>query len=176
MIIGRDRRRIDQLHGHVFPGHHGRGGHGGGKRIGRDLGRRSGQAGDQLALAGVGTAQDNRRAGSLARNAQAVGLFAAALFRGHLFFDLADFRFQLGLKMVGPLMLGNLLEHHLQALQFFFDTGRPAVFLLGFAILLCKIGGHIVSNYFHNAINQFLHNIIIPIESNELYPFRLARI
>jgi len=45
--------------------------------------------------------------------------------------------------MVGALVLGNFLEHALQALQFFLDRGRAAVFLLDLAILGREICGHL---------------------------------
>jgi hypothetical protein len=44
--------------------------------------------------------------------------------------------------MIGPLMLGDLLHHHLEALQFLVDGGSPTVCLLGLEILLREIGGH----------------------------------
>ena len=39
-------------------------------------------------------------------------------------------------------MLGDFLEHHLQARQFLLGRRRPAVFFLGLEILLREIGGH----------------------------------
>ena len=141
-VVGGDRRRIDQLHRHVLPGHHGGGGHGRGERIGRHLGRRPGEAGDQLALAGVRAAQQDRRARALPRNAQAAGLLAAALLGRQLLLELGDLRFQVRLKVIGPLVLGDLLHHHLEALQFLFQGRRPTVILFGLEVLLGEIGRH----------------------------------
>ena len=47
---------------------------------------------------------------------------------------LADFGFQLGLELVGPLVLGDLGKHHLEACQLVFRRRRPAVLLLGLEI------------------------------------------
>ena len=44
--------------------------------------------------------------------------------------------------MVGPLVLGDLLEHDLEAGQFFLAGRGPAVFRLGLQVLLGEIGGH----------------------------------
>ncbi len=141
-VIGRNRRRVDQLHRDVFPGHHRRRRHGRGEGIGGHFGRGPREDGDQLALAGVRSAEQDDRAGPLPGDAQAASLFARALLNRHLLLELSNLRLQFRLKVIGPLVLGDLLHHHLEALQFLFEALRPAILLFGLEILLGKIGGH----------------------------------
>ena len=141
-ILG-DRRRVDQLHGHVLEGHHRRGRRLRGERVGGHLGRRPREAANQLALAGVGTAQEDCRAGPLPGDAKtAAALLAAALLGDQVLLELGDLGLQIGLEVVGPLVLGDLLEHDLQTGQFFLARRGPAVFLLGLQVLLGEIGWH----------------------------------
>ena len=73
---------------------------------------------DQATLARVGAAQQNARAGALAGNAEsAPTLLFGTLLRGQFLPDLGNLALQIGLEMIRSLVLGNLLEHHLQALQ-----------------------------------------------------------
>jgi hypothetical protein len=66
-----------------------------------------GEAGDQLALARVGAAEDDRRARPLPRDSQAADLLAAAALLGRkLLLGLGDLRLEFRLKVVGPLVLG----------------------------------------------------------------------
>ena len=70
-------------------------------------------------------------------------VFLPLLFSAdQLLLELGDLRFQLGLKVIGPLVLGDLLHHHLEALQFLLQGRRPAIILLGLEILLGEIGRH----------------------------------
>ena len=57
----------------------------GGKGIRGDLGGGTGEAGDQLALAGVGSAQQDGRAGALPGDSQAVALLFGRPLFGRLF-------------------------------------------------------------------------------------------
>ena len=77
------------------------------KGYGRDLGRGAGEAGDQLALAGVRTAQEDRRARPLPRNPQAVAFLLAAPFSEAISrLTLAIFDFRSAWRWSVPLCLG----------------------------------------------------------------------
>ena len=93
-------------------------------------------------LPAFGPPSDDRRAGALPRDSQAADLLAAALLGRHLLLDLGDLRLQFRLKVIGPLVLGDLLHHLLKARQFLFERRRPAILLFGLEILLREIGGH----------------------------------
>ena len=54
----------------------------------------------------------------------------------------ADFRFQLGLQLVGPLMLGDLAQHHLQTAKFVVGSLSRAVLGFGLVILGREISWH----------------------------------
>jgi hypothetical protein len=95
-----------------------------------------------LALAGIRSTQKDGRASPLPRDTKAMRFLAAAFFNDNFLLELGDFRFQFGLKVVGPLMFGDLLHHHLKALQFLFECLRATILLLGLQVLLGKIGGH----------------------------------
>jgi len=103
---------------------------GGGEWIRRDYWRGVCKASDELTFTCI------RAAKIIAVPALGVGFLVREFFCLRFFqwlvpSWLADFRFQFGLEMVGPLMLGNFLEHPLQALQFLVETSA-AIFLLDF--------------------------------------------
>ena len=123
-ILG-DRRRVDQLDCHVLEGHHRRGRRLGGERVGGHLGRCPGEAANQLALAGVGAAQEDCRAGPLPRDAKTAAALLAAFLGDQVLLELGDLGLQIGLEVVGPLMFGDLLEHDLEAGQFFLEWSWP---------------------------------------------------
>src|SRR5262245_14868123 len=69
--------------------------------------------------------------------------FLADLFRMLCFvLRLADLGLQLRLQLVGPLVLGDLAEHQLQAAQLVFRRLRAAIFLFSLLVLRSKIRGH----------------------------------
>ena len=114
----------------------------GGERVGGDLGRCPREAANQLALAGVGTAQEDRRAGPLPWDAKTAAALLAAFLGDQVLLELGDLGLQIGLEVVGPLVFGDLLEHDLETGQFFLEGRGPAVFCLGLQILLGEIGWH----------------------------------
>jgi hypothetical protein len=46
------------------------------------------------------------------------------------------------LQVIGPLVLGDFLEHDLETAKLVFERGGAAIFLLGLQILGGKIRGH----------------------------------
>ena len=56
--------------------------------------------------------------------------------------DLREQPQELRLEVIGPLVFGDLLEHHLKAFQLLVERGGSTVFLLRLEVLLCKIRGH----------------------------------
>ena len=60
----------------------------------------------------------------------------------HLLLGLGDLRLQFRLKVIGPLVFGDLLHHLLKARQLLFERRRPTILLLGLEILLREIGRH----------------------------------
>src|SRR5262249_50919593 len=92
--------------------------------------------------AGVGSADDQRRARPLPRDADAVPLLAAGTMRLGFFLDAADLALQLGLQLLGGLMFRHFPKHDLQATQFLLGRRRAAILLLGLEILRREIGCH----------------------------------
>jgi len=140
--VDRDGRGIDQLHHDVFPWHHARERLASGERIGRYFGRRPGEAAEQLAFAGVGSADQHGAAGALSGNPNP----GRRLFRRPLLFGLlprfADLLLEFRLEFVGALVLGHLPQHHLEAAQLLVGRRRAAIVGFGLVVLRREIGWH----------------------------------
>ena len=134
--VGRNRRRVDELHKDVFPRHHAGRRSLRRKRIRRDLRLRFGKEVQQLALARVRTANNDNRARALARNLNRLAnLFARALRRLDLLFDVGDLRLEHDLHLLARLVLWNLGEHDLKPFELFFGRLRATVLFFRAQIL-----------------------------------------
>ena len=86
-------------------------------------------------------------------------LFLPLFLGDQILLELGDLGLQVGLEVVGPLVLGDLLEHDLEAGQFFLAGRGPAVFCLGLQVLLGEIGWHNASvNKTANIVASLLHS------------------
>jgi hypothetical protein len=107
---------------------------------------------------GVWAANDRGPTGALPRNPQTGSFsFGSSLLLDFLL-GLADLLFQLGMQLVRALVLGQLAQHHLKTIQFFFGRASAAVCFFCFQILLSQISWHGVACERSKTQTSFLHS------------------
>ena len=113
--VAGDWGRVDNLDHHIFPRHHSRCVIPRRKRVRSNFRSRTGEAGEQLALAGIRSAHEHHATRSLSCEPER-GRFAntpLAMLLDVLFYA-ADLLFQIRLQAVGPFVLRDFAQHFLQ--------------------------------------------------------------
>jgi hypothetical protein len=137
-----DRRQVDELDAHVLVEHHGRLGELGGEWVRRDLRRGVGQGGQEPGLAGVGRPDERDLAGALLADRVELGRGRAAALLLGLVAQLRDAGAQVGLEVVGALVLGHDRQHGLQRLDLLGGRAGPPIGLLGLVVRRWQVRGH----------------------------------
>ena len=142
-VVGRDRRRVDELHLHVLPIHHAD------VRLARRERERghlrccTGKPRQQPALARVRSADDHILPGPLPGKLVADADLLRMLLRLlDLVLELAHLRLEIGLQFLARFVLRYEPKHFLQASELLLRRLRLLVFLFGFVILGGEVGCH----------------------------------
>ena len=141
--IRRDRRQIDQLQVGVLERQHARHGLARGQRVGPDIRLRAGQARVQTRFARVRRPDQRDLGGTFGPDRVHGPRATTALARpGEFLGQVLDARLDVGLQVIGSLVLGNRAQHFLQARQALGRLARGPVRRLGLAIVRGQVRWH----------------------------------
>ena len=142
-VLLRDRRQVHELQVHVLVRNHSRLGKLRRERIRAGLRPGAGQTVVQGGLARVGRAEQGDLGRALrAHHVARPGAGAALAARGELFGELLDPRLDVGLKVLGPLVLGNGPKHLAQPFEALLRLARLAERGFGGLVVRAQVGGH----------------------------------